>query len=261
MLTFFRKIRKSLIDSSSARKYLLYAIGEIALVVIGILIALQINNWNEERKKRNMGVLYTLQMYHDIQGDLISLEQINEDLKSQYNAALLVMAVFESEDHFITDSMAFWSAVIECARSFIPKRLPNLWDELKSTGQLSLINNDSLTNLLQEFYAYYDSRIANYNRLPESLKQDLRKHQSSFYKVSDFKKSTTPDYSFIYELGIVGSENVFRSYLDDLSAQILHSAIATSAIWNIQFFGELSHQAQHISSYMEETYSDILDLE
>lgn len=50
MLSFFRKIRKSLIDQSSARRYLVYAIGEIALVVIGILIALQINNWNEARK-------------------------------------------------------------------------------------------------------------------------------------------------------------------------------------------------------------------
>ena len=50
MLTFLRKIRRSLVGSGSAGRYLLYAIGEIALVVIGILIALQINNWNEERK-------------------------------------------------------------------------------------------------------------------------------------------------------------------------------------------------------------------
>ena len=52
MLTFLRKIRKSLIESGSVRSYLLYAIGEIALVVLGILIALQINNWNEWRKDR-----------------------------------------------------------------------------------------------------------------------------------------------------------------------------------------------------------------
>ena len=62
MLTFLRKIRRSLIESGptsakgtvgkSTHKYLLYAIGEIALVVIGILIALQINNWNEWKKDR-----------------------------------------------------------------------------------------------------------------------------------------------------------------------------------------------------------------
>ena len=52
MLTFFRKIRKALLDSGSTGKYLLYAIGEIALVVIGILIALQINNWNQYQKGR-----------------------------------------------------------------------------------------------------------------------------------------------------------------------------------------------------------------
>jgi hypothetical protein len=52
MLTFLRKIRWSLLESGSARKYIFYAIGEIALVVIGILIALQINNWNEWKKDR-----------------------------------------------------------------------------------------------------------------------------------------------------------------------------------------------------------------
>ena len=63
MLTFFRRIRlrlsgqtssdavrKGLLGSAQAQKYILYAIGENVLVVIGILIALQINNWNEERK-------------------------------------------------------------------------------------------------------------------------------------------------------------------------------------------------------------------
>jgi hypothetical protein len=50
MLNFFRRLRKSLLHSGAFRKYLLYAIGEIALVVIGILIALQINTWNENKK-------------------------------------------------------------------------------------------------------------------------------------------------------------------------------------------------------------------
>ncbi|MGB5372105.1 MAG: DUF6090 family protein, partial [Flavobacteriaceae bacterium] len=52
MLKFFRKIRQQLLVKNNISKYLLYAIGEIVLVVIGILIALQINNWNEDRKDR-----------------------------------------------------------------------------------------------------------------------------------------------------------------------------------------------------------------
>lgn len=52
MVTFLREIRHLLIESGSLRKYFFYAIGEIAMVVIGILIALQINNWNEWKKDR-----------------------------------------------------------------------------------------------------------------------------------------------------------------------------------------------------------------
>ncbi len=50
MLKFFRKIRQKLIEQNKVRNYILYAIGEIALVVIGILIALRVNNWYEIRK-------------------------------------------------------------------------------------------------------------------------------------------------------------------------------------------------------------------
>jgi hypothetical protein len=50
MINFFRKTRKKLADDNQFLKYSRYAIGEIVLVVVGILIALQINNWNEERK-------------------------------------------------------------------------------------------------------------------------------------------------------------------------------------------------------------------
>ncbi len=51
MISFFRKIRQKLLQQNRVTRYLVYAIGEIFLVVIGILIALQVNNWNENRKQ------------------------------------------------------------------------------------------------------------------------------------------------------------------------------------------------------------------
>jgi hypothetical protein len=64
MIPFFRKIRKTLADDNKPIKYLRYAIGEIVLVVIGILIALQINNANENRKdKRNFLPNYKIYLF------------------------------------------------------------------------------------------------------------------------------------------------------------------------------------------------------
>lgn len=84
MLTFLRKIRRSLIESGSARKYILYAIGEIMLVVIGILIALQINNWNEERKERKM--------------EKIVLEDIHDNIVRNNQLILSALQVFQEID-------------------------------------------------------------------------------------------------------------------------------------------------------------------
>ena len=53
MIKFFRRIRYDLMEKNKTGKYFKYAIGEIILVVIGILIALQINNWNEVQEKKN----------------------------------------------------------------------------------------------------------------------------------------------------------------------------------------------------------------
>ena len=54
MIKFFRKIRHKLLNEGRLKKYLIYAIGEILLVMIGILLALQVNNWNEKNKKKEI---------------------------------------------------------------------------------------------------------------------------------------------------------------------------------------------------------------
>ena len=70
MIKFFRIIRQKLLSENKFNKYLVYAIGEIVLVVIGILIALQINNWNENRKKNAQEQFILERLKVDITKDL-----------------------------------------------------------------------------------------------------------------------------------------------------------------------------------------------
>lgn len=75
MLKFFRTIRRRLLESGSLKKYLVYAIGEILLVVIGILIALQINNWNEDRKAKANEREYLKGIKRDLEQDLVFVQE------------------------------------------------------------------------------------------------------------------------------------------------------------------------------------------
>jgi hypothetical protein len=72
MISFFRKIRQKLLSQNRVTRYLVYAIGEIALVVIGILIALQINNWNEARKARINERTVLKNLVQDLRADSLS---------------------------------------------------------------------------------------------------------------------------------------------------------------------------------------------
>lgn len=81
MIKFFRKIRQKLLEEGNLKRYLIYAFGEILLVVIGILIALQVNNWNEGRKE--------LAKSHEI------LREIAENL--EYNNARFLKEIKEEE--------------------------------------------------------------------------------------------------------------------------------------------------------------------
>ena len=83
MINFFRKIRKNLADDTKPLKYARYAIGEIVLVVIGILIALSIINWNQDHNNKKADKYYLNQMKIDHRADILSLSNVLLDLKKR----------------------------------------------------------------------------------------------------------------------------------------------------------------------------------
>jgi len=170
MLKFFRTIRKKLIEEDNVRKYLLYAIGEILLVVIGILIALQVNNWNEAR------------------ADAAQRVQINEALIAYHTHATVVLETFIDE---IGAGLSEWEAqreaggrpapfIFRMGGSYTP---PEIWDTLEQMNLADLFDPVTLFDLT--FYFSRNQGVAeryvHYVRFAEDEIAPFTAHPAHFY--------------------------------------------------------------------------------
>ena len=97
MITLFRKIRKQLLNTDKTTKYLLYAIGEIALVVIGILIALQINNWNEWRQERSIEKIVLGDIEDNLRRNADQIEAALQMLDSMDYSCQVILSALERD--------------------------------------------------------------------------------------------------------------------------------------------------------------------
>lgn len=109
MIKFFRKIRQRLLAENKFSKYLIYAIGEIVLVVIGILIALSINNWNDERKIKKEENSALLNLNEDFEFNLTSIEDLIKRTSSEIEVGLRILEntgnKYKTSSSFELDSM------------------------------------------------------------------------------------------------------------------------------------------------------------
>ncbi|TXG38712.1 DUF6090 family protein [Seonamhaeicola maritimus] len=152
MIKFFRNIRKQLLGEGKTGHYLKYAIGEIVLVVIGILIALQINNWNEERKDRKTEIHYL----HRLQEDFIkNQEQLNYQISfSQFQLDNVKLLLKSFDDPLQNDELILWPYALEHAYFLAQLTFANnTWSELKSTGNLELISNNKISQNVANCYS------------------------------------------------------------------------------------------------------------
>jgi len=178
MIKFFRKIRQTLLMENKTVKYFKYAIGEIILVVIGILIALQINIWNESRKQRQKEIVNLLELKKGLENDLITefipgiqkytaIEKASENLKRYYKTNETI-----SNDSLIkyyrTSLQGEWNFIFNIAT----------FENLKSTG-IDIISNDSLRSKISSLYSGdYPEIIARGDRV-------LRYYENQFRPVLD----------------------------------------------------------------------------
>ena len=148
MIEFFRKIRLKLMDEGNLKRYLFYAIGEIALVMAGILLALQVNNWNEGRR--------------NYKGETIALIELKNEFDTNYKSLLKVL---DRKKQAKEDLYTFLSVLSDDSKTTAQKAKIERgqvaiisWDSgnavlnsLLSTGKIEYIKNDSLKYLLHDW--------------------------------------------------------------------------------------------------------------
>lgn len=147
MIKFFRQIRQNLLMENKTGKYFKYAIGEIVLVVIGILIALQINNWNENLKNRDFEKEMLTQIQDNLKQDKLNLEIIVKHCDNAITSSDKILNTESSENS--KDSVEVWLGKIIQFDRFQP--LTNAYEVLKSKG-LDKVSNKKLRFLLGTYY-------------------------------------------------------------------------------------------------------------
>lgn len=138
-------------ETGKTGKYFKYAIGEIILVMIGILLALQVNNWNEKRKEKARELVYLEQLEDNIASDLIQIN-LNEDFYSKvFECGNLALAYADGDEVNVSN----WKVLVSFFHAsqiwpLIPSE--STYEELKSSGELSLIQSVYLRNSLSYYF-------------------------------------------------------------------------------------------------------------
>ena len=168
MIPFFRKIRKKLATENKFIAYSRYAIGEIVLVVIGILIALQINNWNQERIQFKETKVLLNGLRFDVEEDIKSLKNQQNLLGLRREWADYILKSLDSQK--VTDSSRFILSMSRVGFIFNYSQTFPTYTEIVSSGKLSYIKSETLKNAL----AKYQSQVDNNRQIESSYNLGLK---------------------------------------------------------------------------------------
>ncbi|SDR94902.1 hypothetical protein SAMN04515667_1060 [Formosa sp. Hel1_31_208] len=211
MIKFFGHIREKLLSKNKISNYLLYAIGEIALVMIGILLALQVNNWNESRKLISLKDNYLERLINDVKNDTTTINYVVSEIeKNQISINTLIKTLNSESDHTALDSIItnfFRRGWI--ISEFTPSTIT--YTDLSQTGNMKILWNPELTEDIIEYYGY----------------------------ISDIEKSNITNKTWITPLDIAVAKLTSAFELDPNTRQLFSHKSKPEALKNIQDNHEL----------------------
>jgi len=157
MIKFFRKIRRNLLSEGKTGKYIIYAIGEIVLVVIGILIALQLNKLNEERNRANQEHKILGSLKSDFLESKVRLENTMFQQIRSVNQSIALIQIYEDKMPMPINDTIVKYLQFGAYSWYRAEMVTGAYDALINTGNSELIKNDKLTKLLAEYFSIVNS--------------------------------------------------------------------------------------------------------
>jgi hypothetical protein len=208
MIKFFRKIRQNLLMENKTGKYLKYALGEIVLVVIGILIALSINNWNETRKDQQELRNILQNIATDMRVDALNLKD-NLEYAKEENKRIKTFLNNKDYSGFTRDSLQ---------KSLQVYSYNSIWrtsgfDNLKNSGITQYGEYEKVVKRIKDYYDQWIPMI-------KSLEDDF---EQSVIKSDDYWRFEEKSYELIYEAGLHSDQS-------DEAAMPILTALAKSPI-------------------------------
>jgi len=217
MFTLLRKIRKSLIESLLSREanesdrkpaspsggsaspiggpasplggYFFYAVGEIFLVVIGILIALQINNWNLDKQAKRQEEILLTEMSKNLERDLANFEHQLKELKIRRQKVKTLSSLLKKESIVYHDSLlTYFGAVYGVEPSRINAAI---YEDLKSRG-FELINDDDLRLNINQFFEEAIYRMDGYLISEQSVNDEIKPYYLKYFQDIKFRIFAKP---------------------------------------------------------------------
>ena len=237
MIKFFRHIRQNLLMENKTGKYFKYAIGEILLVVIGILIALQINNWNEGRKRAAEERLLLSNLKLSFERKLDELESKNIGRQRNIEGIDFLLRKISNRESVSHDSV--YNYISDLWIWFAVNEEFSVIDMLFSSGKINTISNDMLKSKLIEWPDKMEEMLEE-QRVVQSLVVNkispvLRKYISLLNLRNAFMKEENPEAVLIespYQDDIEGllSDKLFESLITEKSIYLITNVTDTEIL-------------------------------
>ncbi|MDM9630307.1 DUF6090 family protein [Robiginitalea aurantiaca] len=246
MINFFRKIRKQLADQNKPLKYFRYALGEIVLVMIGILLALQVNTWNEVRKDQQELRNILLSIASDMKEDALIVKEIMGYAKEDNER---IKSFLSQEDYsgFTRDSL---EQSLQVYSYYAHWRMSG-FDLLKDSG---ITQYGEHAKVVKRIKSYYDHWIP----LIKALEDD---YEDSVVKSDDFWRFEENTYEFIYAegLGSIQKDEAAMAVLETLAkSPIPRKILKTNYRLNEDLLGAYENYLVGIDGTVKEIEDAIL---